>query len=569
MNKKRKTYEIQDSTSEPSKVAEAVSPYLLSDEFLATPEADFETATALENLLQRAQGFSLAFARVNMPAERNKLMAQIRQRFESRGIKIFEINLPSSTTDLLTEIFDQLKKQNFFRPEAPRADRFHRDATRQRIVFVYGIEHSILSSVTYHPTLAVLNYKRELFREKISAPVIFWLPEYALQAIAEGAADFWAWRSGVFEFATPRQESEKMWLAEQPKGDSIALSNLTREEKADRIESLSGLLSDYELLENKNDENIIAIRLDLLHRISELYSMTGDLDQALKLQTRAHQLAARFDLQWAIARSLHHSAKIHQARCDYDRALELYGKSLAIAEKIGDVDRVSRSYHQMGMVYHDRGDYDRALELYGKSLATFEKLGDIRGVSSSYHQMGMVYQARGDYDRALELYGKSLAILEKLGDISGVSRSYHQMGNVYYQRGDYDRALELYSKSLAILETLGDISGVSSSYHQMGMVYQDRGDYDRALELYGKSLATFEKLGDISGVASSRAQIGKLLMDQNKFEEAISYLISANQIFEKIGSPNVEIVAGWLDQIKEKLGEKKLLAIFKKKVKKD
>ena len=88
--------------------------------------------------------------------------------------------------------------------------------------------------------------------------------------------------------------------------------------------------------------------------------------------------------------------------------------------------------------------------------------------------------------------------------------------------------------------------------------------YISALALYGQSLAIKEKLGDIGGVASSYGQIGKLLLDQSKFEEAVPYILSAYQIFEKIASPNVEIVADWLDQIKEQIGEEKLAAIFKK-----
>jgi len=96
------------------------------------------------------------------------------------------------------------------------------------------------------------------------------------------------------------------------------------------------------------------------------------------------------------------------------------------------------------------------------------------------------------------------------------------------------------------------------------MVYQARGDYDRALELYGQSLEIAEKLGDISGAATSLGQIGKLLMDQEEFEKAAPYLFSAYQIFEKIGSPNVKIVAKWLGQVKEKLGEEKLKEIIER-----
>ena len=210
MNKKRKTYRIQQSNGDSLKVAEATRSYLVSEDFLATPEEEIEILSAMENLLQRAKEFALAFARVNIPTERDRLVAQIRTRLESRGIKIFEIELSFSPADLLVEIREKLKAQNFFESAMLRVARNARQTSQRRIVFVYGIERSILSSETYHPTLAVLNYKRESFRKEIAAPVVFWLPEYAMQAIAEGAPDFWAWRSGVFEFLTSPQESERM-----------------------------------------------------------------------------------------------------------------------------------------------------------------------------------------------------------------------------------------------------------------------------------------------------------------------------------------------------------------------
>ncbi len=47
---------------------------------------------------------------------------------------------------------------------------------------------------------AQLNEGRGLYQD-LGRPLVFWLPEDALRRVARGAPDFWAWRSGVYEFA--------------------------------------------------------------------------------------------------------------------------------------------------------------------------------------------------------------------------------------------------------------------------------------------------------------------------------------------------------------------------------
>jgi len=46
--------------------------------------------------------------------------------------------------------------------------------------------------------LRVLNLQRELWRSGVSRPVVLWLPDKCLELIAQGAPDFWSWRSGIF-----------------------------------------------------------------------------------------------------------------------------------------------------------------------------------------------------------------------------------------------------------------------------------------------------------------------------------------------------------------------------------
>ena len=75
---------------------------------------------------------------------------------------------------------------------------------------------------------------------------MIWLPDYAVTAVARFAPDFWAWRSGVFEFETG--EAERSATFEQSSGETdpgIALTNLTPEARLLRRRQLESLLDDY------------------------------------------------------------------------------------------------------------------------------------------------------------------------------------------------------------------------------------------------------------------------------------------------------------------------------------
>ncbi|MDE0230487.1 MAG: hypothetical protein OXJ62_16675 [Spirochaetaceae bacterium] len=51
--------------------------------------------------------------------------------------------------------------------------------------------------------LTRLNYRREAFAARCQRPLLMWIRQRDQQTVATGAADLWAWRSGVFDFSLP------------------------------------------------------------------------------------------------------------------------------------------------------------------------------------------------------------------------------------------------------------------------------------------------------------------------------------------------------------------------------
>jgi len=84
------------------------------------------------------------------------------------------------------------------------------------------------------------------------------------------------------------------------------------------------------------------------------------------------------------------------------------------------------------------------------------------------------------------------------------------------------------------------------------------------LAQYRKSLEMFEKLGDIPNIANSLGQIGKVCFETTQYDTALHYYLQSFLIFTKIGSPNVEIVKGFIAEIREKMPEEQFNAIVEK-----
>jgi hypothetical protein len=99
--------------------------------------------------------------------------------------------------------------------------------------------------------LRQLNLARDRFRG-LPCPLVFWLPDTALTRLAQGAPDFWAWRSGTFDFL-PRWVPSEEWAAE-------------------RVRVLENLLADYRTLGDGLTEQ--RARAGLLVDLANLYQVT-------------------------------------------------------------------------------------------------------------------------------------------------------------------------------------------------------------------------------------------------------------------------------------------------------
>ncbi len=135
--------------------------------------------------------FNLFFARVNSPNHRKQLIVELKEQLKALNIPTIEIAADTRTEDLLQPIRKVLK-------QLPSSN-------NELCIFIVDLDLSIQredSAILNH-----LNFARELYRKQTPYPIVIWLSEDALTKLAQKSPDFWAWRSGVFEFSDDLSDS--------------------------------------------------------------------------------------------------------------------------------------------------------------------------------------------------------------------------------------------------------------------------------------------------------------------------------------------------------------------------
>ncbi len=282
--------------------------------------------------------------------------------------------------------------------------------------------------------LGRLNHERDLLRQSIPAALLIWLPDFALDYVARGAPDFWAWRSGVYEFQT----DSALWHMESivafGEHDAVSLDSLSWEDKQKEIVRLEELLRTSQAL-TQQDKQIKQTNRRLLNQLGFLYKSLGR----------------------------------------QDKALDRYQKSLKLAQNLGNRAGEGATLNNLSQIYRARGDYDTALRYLEESLAIQRAIGDRAGEGTTLNNLSQIYHARGDDATALRYLEESLAIRRAIGDRAGLCPTLFNMGHIYWQKDEHQQAIacwvEAYqiSKEIGYAETLAALENLAKQIGGNGL----------------------------------------------------------------------------------------------------
>ena len=282
---------------------------------------------------------------------------------------------------------------------------------KKRVLILRGLEKSIGAVAEYPPFLQDLNFIRDALARRVSYPIIFVLPKYAIKRLARVARDFWSWASTVFEFRSAQQQIATV-RAETLNPSRLFSSDL-KPVKQSRIDQLNSLLEEYAPTDKEDDWTNADIRLDILLELGAAYFSLAEVKRAEQCFRRAIQLARESQSRQSEANALLGLGKTLRLTETNTKALTVFEYALTIYREVGDRLGEANTLQAVGDVQQFLNQSREALANYDQALTIYREVGDRLGEANTLQELGSLL---GGDSEALEMYESAQSIYVQIGD---------------------------------------------------------------------------------------------------------------------------------------------------------
>jgi len=208
----------------------------------------------------------------------------------------------------------------------------------------------------------------------------------------------------------------------------------------------------------------------------------------------------------AIARSgsaeprLHAAALVHGGlfpyrQGDVEEAKRLWTRAHELYVELGDEGEAARCLAELASVAIVEGELDRATALYEASVPLFEAQGQPIRMAIALSNLGAIASMRGDHDGSARYLEQAIPIQDELGDRDGLAISVHNLARTEFKRGRTVRSAGLLAESLELALALGYKEVIANCLQGCAEHAARAGEAERAARLCGVSLALFDEIG--------------------------------------------------------------------------
>ncbi|MBD1876925.1 tetratricopeptide repeat protein [Nodosilinea sp. FACHB-131] len=391
-----------------------------------------------------AKGFGLLFVQCS-PAQGEELIARVCDDVTDKAIDVLRLE---GEVDNLYETVAAL----------PKVD-------KTNVLFITGLEKSLVPYIkpgygsegdyyakdTVPKILGKLNLQREKFRETLKLCFVFLVPPYAMKYLIRRAADFFDWRSGIWEFVGPLEELQQEAYRLLKDNDFERYLNLTPQQRCERFLAIEDLLEHND----GSAENVS----ELLREQGRLLDADGNHKKAI------NYFDAALKVKPSYPEALNSKGIVLNDLGHHEEAIICYDTALAIK---------SNYHHALtnkGDALDDLGKYEEAITCYDAALVL--KPDHVHALGNK----GFMLSKLGRYEEAVAHHDAALAI----------QPDYHYApqgkGEAFESLGKYEEAIACYDAALTIKPDF------HYALNNKGVVLGKLGRYEEAIGCYDAALA--------------------------------------------------------------------------------
>jgi tetratricopeptide (TPR) repeat protein len=375
-----------------------------------TASADEEYA-ALVRAIRWARGFGLLFVQCS-PAEGERLMERVRDDIADKTVDV--LRLEGEIDDLYATVaaLPEIDKTNVL---------FITGLEKSLVPYIkpgYGSEGDYYAKDTVPKILGKLNLQREKFRETFGLCFVFLVPLYAMKYLIRRAADFYDWRSGVWEFVGSADEVQQTAQRILQEGDYTQYLSWTPKQRRERILEIDDLLAD----ETHLPDDISHLRFEqgnICTADQQFEWAIACYDAVLAINPNFHQ-------------ALYNKGNVLRNLGCHKEAIDSYDAALVIKPDAYE------SLNNKGVVLRSLGLHEEAVACYDAALAIRPYMQE------ALNNKGIALSKLGRYEEAFTSFDTALVIQPNDHD------ALYNKGHILDNLGRFKEAIACYDAALSI-----------------------------------------------------------------------------------------------------------------------
>jgi len=385
--------------------------------------------------------------------------------------------------------------------------------------------------------LGRLNLRREALAERCQRPVFVWTLSTQVNTIIMRAADLWAWRTGIFEFALPKGPRPGQTLAYSP---FFSLADEDVNKRRSRIERLDSYLA--------KRPATLASDIDLLCELGALRLSLRNVTGAEVAYARAQDASCRMGDPHRRATVECGIADVLEARGQLAQAQHLREEQVPVLKAAPDIRGAGLAQLKIADGLRIRGRFAEAMSiLVNEVVPAHERLQDNLSRAAALDGVADMHFVAGRLDEALRIHREErLPIFEGLREKRRQAQVHTQIAAVLLARGLFDEAFRtLTATVLRLWEELADVHSSAVAQSRIGDIQQARGEFDEAFRIRAEvQLPVFERLGDLRSAAITHGQIATIWQARGQFDEALRWCVDEElPLYEQLGDRHCKAVA--------------------------
>ncbi|MGK0468405.1 diguanylate cyclase, partial [Clostridium sp.] len=250
-------------------------------------------------------------------------------------------------------------------------------------------------------------------------------------------------------------------------------------------EAISKYKKALSMLYDGEDQNK---KVELLLKIGDIYSDTGNLTEALETYGEAYTYSIDLVEVKIQVDSANKVANICMKRNEVGKALDYIKKGESLLLTTNYVEGYLENKNLLAKAYTAKQEYDKVFDVCTNSI---KKCGNayIKHKGIIYNNLGIMYSETARPIEALTCYRKGLVYFEEINFAEGMCRCLNNLGVIY---GDHyhenETAISYYNKFLVIAEENNIIDLGIIALVNLATCYSDKYDYNSALKYFNDVL---------------------------------------------------------------------------------